>query len=245
MANIKQDFINQWYSVAEMVSQKLNVPIDAILGQWAQETGWGKSVIKGTGYNIGNIKVGRGWKGSAVQAYDAREKSNDYYRVYSNSTDFANDYVNLIGANRFKNAIGAKSALEFFTKLQSGTLKYASSPTYVKDATATAHSVKQEILKMGLQEEQPTGLKKWLLELPIAKLFGAGVVGSNTVVNEGGTVAEGVADAVGYASNAGLVDGIGNFALRAVVILSAVALIAIGFYFMFKNEITNTIKAVA
>lgn len=92
--------------------------------------------------------------------------------------------------------------------------------------------------------DAPTGLKKWLLESPVSKLFGAAIAGSNTVINQEGTIAEGISDAVGYASGAGLVDGIGNFALRAVVILSAVALIAIGFYFMFKTEITNTVKAV-
>lgn len=244
MANIKQDFINKWYAVAEMVSQRLSVPVDAILGQWAQETGWGKSVISGTGYNIANIKAGAGWKGKSIQAYDAREKSNDFYRVYSTPTDFANDYINLIGANRFKKAIGSTSAFEFFTRLQSGNLKYATSPTYVRDATATANSVKQEMIKMGLQEDAPTGLKKWLLNLPISKLFGAGVVGSNTVINQGGSIADGVSDAAGYASDINLVGGIGNFALRAVVILSAVALIAIGFYFMFKNEIVNTAKGI-
>lgn len=109
---------------------------------------------------------------------------------------------------------------------------------------ASKVNAKMNNLFSGNNQNAPTGLKKWLLDLPITKLFGAGVIGSNTVINQGGTLSEGVSDAVGYASGAGLVDGIGNFALRAVVILSAVALIAIGFYFMFKTEITNTVKAV-
>lgn len=240
MSNIKQEFINQWYSVAEIVSGRLNVPVEAILGQWAQETGWGKSIIKGTGYNIGNIKTGSGWSGGAVQAYDAREKSNDFYRVYTSPTEFANDYVRLIGTNRFKNAIGSKTPFEFFTRLQSGKLKYASSPTYTIEATATSNSVKKELVKMGI--EDPSGIKKWFLELPAAKILGAGIAGSNTIINQDGSIAEGVSDAVGYAGGVDLVGGIGNFALRSVVVLSAVALIAIGFYFMFKKEMVGVIK---
>lgn len=126
------------------------------------------------------------------------------------------------------------------------TGKGAKGQAMPKEAAEYNQKVKSKLNSLfeGKTEEAPTGLKKWFLESPIAKLFGAAVAGSNTVVNQGGTVAEGVSDAVGYASGVGLVDGIGNFALRAVVILSAVALIAIGFYFMFKTEITNTVKAV-
>lgn len=41
-----------------------------------------------------------------------------------------------------------------------------------------------------------------------------------------------------------LVDKAGNFALRAVVILVSTGLIMIGFYFMFKDQVKDLVKAV-
>lgn len=41
-----------------------------------------------------------------------------------------------------------------------------------------------------------------------------------------------------------LVDKAGNFALRAVVILVSTGLIMIGFYFMFKDQVKDMVKAV-
>ena len=101
--------------------------------------------------------------------------------------------------------------------------------------------------------EAPTGIKKWFLEMPATKLFTLGVGATATIKNNENGVLAGVGEVAGQAGQlagsylpdvGGYVDSAGNFALRAVVILSAVAIIAIGFYFMFKQEITSTIKAV-
>lgn len=252
----KQTFVKQWYATAKAVADRLFVPVEAILGQWALETDWGNSVIKGTGFNIGNIKVGSSWAGNSVQAYDKREKSNDFYRVYNSPDQFANDYVNLINANRFKNAIGSRTPQEYFTKLQSGKLKYATDPDYVKSATATANSVSKTMEKMGVSSNttgETSGIKKWFLSLPSTTLLTGGILASNKIMNHEDGVLAGAGEVAGDTVNAvgsylpdvsGIVDGAGNFALRAVVILSAIAIIVLGFYFMFKQEITNVAKAV-
>lgn len=109
--------------------------------------------------------------------------------------------------------------------------------------------------QLGLDEksEQPTGIKKWFMAMPSTQLMIGGILAGNTIMNHEDGVLAGAGQVAGQAvdavSNAmpdfgGIVDSAGNFALRAVVILSAVAIIAIGFYFMFKQEITNTVKAV-
>lgn len=101
--------------------------------------------------------------------------------------------------------------------------------------------------------ESPTGIKKWFLEMPSTKLFTLGVGTSATVMGHENGVLAGASEIAGQAVNAassympdmsGIVDGAGNFALRAVVILSAIAIIVLGFYFMFKQEITSVAKAV-
>lgn len=109
--------------------------------------------------------------------------------------------------------------------------------------------------QLGLEEKQetPTGIKKWFLEMPATKLFTFGVGASATVMNHENGVLAGAGEVAGQVGNAvgsylpdvsGIVDGAGNFALRAVVILSAIAIIVLGFYFMFKQEITSVAKAV-
>lgn len=63
-------------------------------------------------------------------------------------------------------------------------------------------------------------------------------------VEEKPGVIETVKDVAEKLNPLNLVDKAGNFALRAVVILVATGLVALGFYFMFKQEISNVIKAV-
>lgn len=111
--------------------------------------------------------------------------------------------------------------------------------------------------QLGLEDkttaEAPTGIKKWFLEMPATKLFTFGVGASATIMNHENGVLAGASEVAGQAVDvassympdvSGIVDGAGNFALRAVVILSAIAIIVLGFYFMFKQEITSVAKAV-
>lgn len=99
----------------------------------------------------------------------------------------------------------------------------------------------------------PTGIKKWLLEMPATKLFSVGVGAAATVQNNEDGILAGMGEAAGQIGGAvgnympdigGYVDNAGNFALRAVVILAAIAIIVLGFYFMFKQEIASAVKAV-
>ncbi len=140
----KSEFVKKYLPVAQSVSKELDVPVEALLGQWALETGWGKSITKGTGYNLGNIKAGSSWKGGTVRAYDKAEKSNDLYRVYNTPEEFARDYVALISKNkRYKGALGSDTPREFFTELKKGG--YATDPNYVKSGVSVSNSALQEM----------------------------------------------------------------------------------------------------
>lgn len=88
-----------------------------------------------------------------------------------------------------------------------------------------------------------TGVKKWMLDLPGIKILTGAAGAINEVkTNEGGVLAGAGEVIKGYTPD--YVGEAGNFALRAVVIVSAVALVILGFYFMFKQEINSTIEAV-
>lgn len=101
--------------------------------------------------------------------------------------------------------------------------------------------------------DPPTGIKKWFMALPSTTLLTGGILAGSTIMNHEDGVLAGAGQVVGQAVDpvgsympdvGGIIDGAGNFALRAVVILSAIAIIVLGFYFMFKQEITSVAKAV-
>lgn len=153
----KSEFVKKYLPVAQSVSKELDVPVEALLGQWALETGWGKSITKGTGYNLGNIKAGSSWKGGTVRAYDKAEKSNDLYRVYNTPEEFAKDYAALISKNkRYKGALGSDTPREFFTELKKGG--YATDPNYVKSGVSVSNSALREMnpISKGASQAQAT-----------------------------------------------------------------------------------------
>lgn len=130
-------FVQQNYDTAKKVGDQLGVDPKTILGHWALETGWGKSVIPGTN-NLGNIKD---FSGGGVRAYDKVEKSNDAYRVYKDSDEFANDYAQLL-AKRFPGVVGAGEDPNAFVQgLQGGKYKYATGGQFEKSMSQMPASV--------------------------------------------------------------------------------------------------------
>jgi hypothetical protein len=134
------DFVSQNYDTAVKVGDQLGVDPKIILGHWALETGWGKSVIPGTN-NLGNIKDFSGKTG--VKAYDKVEKSNDAYRQYASTDDFATDYASLL-ARRFPGVVGSGSDKDAFIQgLQGGQYKYATGGAFEKSMAAMPSSVEK------------------------------------------------------------------------------------------------------
>jgi uncharacterized FlgJ-related protein len=119
--NQQAQFVQQNYGAAKEVGDQLGVDPKLVLGHWALETGWGKSVIPGTN-NLGNIKD---FSGGGIKAYDKVEKSNDAYIVYDSPEASATAYADLL-KRRFPGVIGAGSDQEAFVQgLQGGKFKYA------------------------------------------------------------------------------------------------------------------------
>ena len=117
---------------AERVAQQLRVPVEAVIGQWGLETGWGRSIIPGTN-NLGNIKD---FSGKGVAATDNMTGSRDKYRAYGSVDEFAGDFSNLIGRGRYRTVPGSKNAASYFGALKAAG--YAEDPAYVGKGVSAA-----------------------------------------------------------------------------------------------------------
>lgn len=126
-----QEFVRSVEPAARKVAQQLGVPVEAVIGQWGLETGWGKSVIPGSN-NLGNIKD---FSGNGVAATDNMTGSRDKYRQYGSVDDFAQDFTRLLGT-KYK-AAGQKDAAGYFNSLKAGG--YAEDPDYVNKGVSAAN----------------------------------------------------------------------------------------------------------
>lgn len=126
------EFVKKHGPLADKLAAKLGVPADAILGQWGLETGWGKSVIKGTN-NLGNIKD---FSGAGPTARDNMTGSVDSYRAYGSTEEFGDDFAKLLGKSRYSGALGTKDAKGYFSGLKAGG--YAEDPNYVNKGVQAA-----------------------------------------------------------------------------------------------------------
>lgn len=152
------DFVKNAMPAAQRVAKRLNVPVEAVIGQWGLETGWGKSVIPGTN-NLGNIKD---FRGGGVSAKDNQNGSVDKYRQYGSVDEFADDFANLLAGGRYKAVPGTKDAQAYFATLKAAG--YAEDGEYVAKGTAAAKMVADAIGKgAGAQAGAPDLAKapKW------------------------------------------------------------------------------------
>jgi endonuclease YncB( thermonuclease family) len=140
-----QEFVRQALPQAEKVAARLNVPVDAVLGQWGLETGWGKSVIPGTN-NLGNIKD---FSNKGPKAKDNMTGSVDSYRAYANTDGFADDFANLLTNKRYAGVAGTKDAVSYFDALKRGG--YAEDPNYVTSGSRAADMAARARLAQGTQ----------------------------------------------------------------------------------------------
>src|SRR5579863_142061 len=122
-------FKKAYRSAAERAGKELGIDPNVILGQWGEETNWGKSIIPGTN-NLGNIK------GYGTKAKDNQTGTTDSYRNYRSANDFADDYVKLI-KNKYPSALNAgNDAAKFASALKTGG--YAEDKQYVTKVVAAS-----------------------------------------------------------------------------------------------------------
>lgn len=142
------EFVKSVAPAAQKVAQRLNVPVEAVIGQWGVETGWGKSVIPGTN-NLGNIKD---MSGKGVDAKDNYNGKTDKYRQYGSVDEFADDFTNLLSTSRYKSVTGSRDAESYFRNLQASG--YAEHPQYVQTSTKASSMAAEVLKRAGVAQKQ-------------------------------------------------------------------------------------------
>lgn len=149
-------FVRQVAPAARRVADRLKVPVEAVIGQWGLETGWGKSVIPGTN-NLGNIK------GPGVAATDNMTGSRDTYRQYESIDKFADDFTSLLGSDRYRSVPGTRDANSYFAGLKGGG--YAEDPAYVEKGARAASMVGDALKRIPAEtkpvEDKFAGVPAW------------------------------------------------------------------------------------
>jgi flagellar protein FlgJ len=146
------EFIEKFRPLAEQAARKLGVAPEALIGQAALETGWGRHApVSGSGaesHNFFGIKATGGWRGNAVTAqtleYEAgvAQARVEPFRAYASPEAGVADYVRLIGGNpRYEAARGAGDDIgRFATALQRGG--YATDPQYAEKLQRVVETVR-------------------------------------------------------------------------------------------------------
>lgn len=104
----KQAFIEVWGPIAQQAGQKLGIAPSSMLGEWALETGWGRSMY---GNNPGNIKAGSNWAGDRV----VNPGDNTAYRAYPDPQAFLRDLVGVMQGARYDAVRGTGQDVNAYT----------------------------------------------------------------------------------------------------------------------------------
>lgn len=136
-------FVQRALPAATRVAQRLDVPVEAVIGQWGLEVGWGKSVIPGTN-NLGNIMD---FSGKGVEAVDNKLKRKDKYRQYESVDAFADDFSRLLSNPRYKSVPGTKDPQAYFQKLADSG--YAEAKDYASTGVKATNMVAKALQRSG------------------------------------------------------------------------------------------------
>ncbi|MEZ5460089.1 MAG: glucosaminidase domain-containing protein [Steroidobacteraceae bacterium] len=148
----RSDFIEKFRPFAEQAARKLGVAPEALIGQAALETGWGRHSPVGadgaSSHNYFGIKANAGWRGASVSAatleYEAGTPSTrvEAFRAYESAEAGIADYVRLIDRSpRYQAARGAGEDIgRFAAALQRGG--YATDPAYAQKLERVVETVR-------------------------------------------------------------------------------------------------------
>ena len=145
-----EEFVATMMPMAEQAAKKLGVDPRYLVAQAALETGWGKSIIRGSesgsSHNLFGIKA-HGWDGASakvttsefVQGVKVKEKAE--FRSYDSFEQSFNDYVSFLESNgRYKQALQSTANPErFVSELQQAG--YATDPNYAKKISQIARNL--------------------------------------------------------------------------------------------------------
>lgn len=115
------EFIRQAVVPAERVAARLGVPSNAVIAQWAMESGWGTSKLSKAANNFGGIKE---WKNGPSVKMPTKETINGKvvdteanFKKFNDFNHYADEYGNFLSGDRYKNVRGQKDPAGFVEAL--------------------------------------------------------------------------------------------------------------------------------
>lgn len=144
LSNVKE-FVDNFAQSALNAEAKTGISALAMLGQVAQETGWGKHILKVTengtqivSNNLFNIKANPSWKGrkGTARVWEVVNGQKIWvdgepFRVYNNFEESFVDYGNFIFGNpRYAKAVAVKSDYKKYIE-EIRAAGFATDPNYV------------------------------------------------------------------------------------------------------------------
>ncbi|MGY4532407.1 flagellar protein FlgJ [Pseudomonas sp. TE3786] len=142
------EFVATMMPMAKEAAEKIGVDPAYLVAQAALETGWGKSIIRGSdgssSHNLFGIKAAGGWTGESARALTTEYKGGQAvketakFRSYDSFQDSFNDYVSFLQNNdRYGDALDATAnPKQFVRELQQAG--YATDPQYANKVAQIA-----------------------------------------------------------------------------------------------------------
>lgn len=146
-------FVSRVRPAAEQAAAALNVPVEAVIAQWAYESGWGESQLARSHNNLGGIKAYGGWTGKQVTLptfeKDKSIKVNEPFRAYDSVEDYANDYIKILSKPRYTKALGTNNVTDFGLRLGEAGYHQDSREGYAKALESIAARIRSKLRSTG------------------------------------------------------------------------------------------------
>ena len=151
-AKSAEEFVRQILPGARETAAKLNVPVEAVIGQAGLESGWGKKTSGA--FNYFGMKAGKGYTGPTadIATHEViggkRVAMTDKFRAYASAEEGMAGHREFISRERYKGVRGAETPEQYFAGLKSGG--YATDPEYIRkgaQASERAASILSQIEK--------------------------------------------------------------------------------------------------
>ena len=145
------EFAAAMLPMAEKAAARLGVDPHYLVAQAALETGWGKSIIRGSdgssSHNLFGIKTHGQWQGDSANVLTSeyrngvRQQERATFRSYESYEQSFNDYVDFLQSNgRYQQALSRTgNADAFFRELQQAG--YATDPRYASKVSQIARKL--------------------------------------------------------------------------------------------------------
>lgn len=153
------DFLRSAIVPAERVAARLGVPSNAVMAQWAMESGWGTSQLSKTANNFGGIKE---WKSGPSVNMPTKEEVNGKkvsttanFKKFTDINQYADEYGKFLSTDRYKNVRGQTDPAGFANALAASGYATTNPREYSSSIMGAMKSVDR--LLPEIQTPKPSG----------------------------------------------------------------------------------------